>query len=134
MEQTQEVTQEKSASSTPTGSVTKEKTSVSSTPGGLFQAQYMVYYVLGVIEVLLAFRLVFKLLGAASGSGFVSMIYGVTDPLLSPFSGIFSTATTQGAEAQAVLEPSVLIAMVVFAIVAWGITWLIGVSSSHDSA
>lgn len=134
MEQTQEVTQEKSATATPTGSVTKEKTSVSSTPGGLFQAQYLVYYVLGVIEVLLAARFVFKLLGAASGSDFVSLIYGVTAPLVSPFAGIFSSATTTGVETTAVFEPATVIAMIVYGVIAWGITRLIGVSSTDGSA
>jgi len=133
MEQTQEVTQEKSATSTPTGSVTTEKTSVSSTPGGIFKAQYLVYYVLGVIEVLLAARFVFKLLGAASGSDFVSLIYGVTNVLVSPFLGIFSSATTTGVETSAVFEPATVIAMIVYGVIAWGITRLLGISSPKNS-
>lgn len=133
MEQTQEVIQEKSAIETPTGTVVKQKTSVSSNPGGLFQTQYMVYYVLGVIEVLLAFRLILKMLGAASGSGFVSLIYGITDLLVAPFVGIFSPAVTKGAETQAVFEPSTVIAMLVYAVIAWGITKLLGVSSGDHT-
>ena len=134
MEQTQEVTQEKSDIATPTGSVTKEKTSVSSTPGGIFQVQYLVYYVLGVIEVLLALRLVFKLLGAASGSGFISLIYGITALFISPFSGIFGSATTTGVETTAVFEPATIIAMLVFALIGWGLIRLLGMSSTKDSS
>lgn len=55
-----------------------------------FKAKNIVYYILGVLEVLLAFRLVFKLLGANPQSPFVSFIYSVSQAFLSPllvFSG-----------------------------------------------
>lgn len=35
----------------------------------------IIYYILGVLEVLFTFRLVFKILGANPASSFVSMIY-----------------------------------------------------------
>jgi glucan phosphoethanolaminetransferase (alkaline phosphatase superfamily) len=85
----------------------------------------IVYYILGVLEVLFAFRLVFKLLGANFGSGFVSFIYTVSGVFLVPFSTIFRTAVTNGIETKSVLEPSTLIAMVVYAVIAYGIVMLI---------
>ncbi|ACL20701.1 YGGT family protein [Desulfitobacterium sp. LBE] len=87
--------------------------------------QRVVYYILGVIEVLLAFRLIFKLLGANPVSGFVSAIYSLTNLLMSPFLGIFRTASARGVETQAVLEPATLVAMIVYAVIAWGIAKLI---------
>src|SRR5665648_1153901 len=39
-----------------------------------FNGGRIVYYILGLLEVMLGFRLVFKLLGANPGSGFVSFI------------------------------------------------------------
>lgn len=85
----------------------------------------IVYYILGVIEVLLAFRLIFKLLGANPASGFVSAIYTLTNIFMSPFSGIFRTASARGVETQAVLEPATIVAMIVYAVIAWGIAKLI---------
>lgn len=85
----------------------------------------IVYYILGVVEVLLAFRLVFKLLGANPASAFVSGIYTISGIFLSPFTGIFRTASTRGVETQAILEPATLVAMIVYAVIGWGIVKLI---------
>ncbi|MDQ7093289.1 YggT family protein [Desulfosporosinus sp. PR] len=92
------------------------------------KAKQIVYYVLGVIEVLFAFRLVFKLLGANPQSPFVSLIYSITQVFLAPFSGIFPSAVTKGLETQSVLEPSTIIAMIVYAILAWGVIKLIEIN------
>ena len=85
------------------------------------------YYVLGVIETLLAFRLVLKLLGANPNSGFVSFIYSVTHVFLIPFEAIFSPAVTEGLETTGVLEPATIVAMVVYAVIAMGVIRLISV-------
>ncbi len=90
-----------------------------------FTAKRVVYYILGVLEVLFAFRLVFKLLGANPSSGFVSFIYSISQVFLTPFTAIFRSAVTQGIETKAVLEPSTIIAMIVYALIAWGIVKLI---------
>lgn len=94
--------------------------------------QRIVYYILGVLEVLLAFRLVFKLLGANPASPFVSFIYALTQIFLYPFTGIFPTAVTKGLEAQAILEPTTIIAMIVYGIIAWGIVKLIGIMKETE--
>ncbi|KUK72013.1 MAG: Uncharacterized protein XD91_1590 [Clostridiales bacterium 38_11] len=90
-----------------------------------FTSGRMVYYVLGVLESLLVFRLVFRLLGANPESGFVSFIYSITKIFLVPFEAIFRSATTNGIETSAVLEPGTIIAMIVYALIAWGIVKLI---------
>lgn len=97
------------------------------------KAKNIVYYILGVLEVLLAFRLVFKLLGANPQSPFVSFIYSVSQAFLAPFTGIFRSAVTKGIEAQSVLEPTTIIAMLVYAILAWGIVKLIEISRPHQT-
>jgi hypothetical protein len=94
----------------------------------------IVYYILGVVEVLLAFRLVFKLLGANPASGFVSGIYTLSNIFLSPFIGIFRTASTRGVETQAVLEPATLVAMIVYAVIGWGIVKLIEIMRTTPKA
>jgi hypothetical protein len=97
-----------------------------------FTASRVVYYILGVLEALLAFRLVFKLLGANPNSGFVSFIYSISRVFLAPFTTIFRSAVTEGIETKAVLEPGTIIAMVVYALIAWGIVKLFIVIREHD--
>lgn len=84
-------------------------------------AKRAVYYVLGILEVLLLFRFLLKLLGANSASGFVSLIYSISRIFLAPFYGIFRSFVTEGIETRAVFEPATLIAMVVYAVIAYGI-------------
>lgn len=100
---------------------------------GNLKARKIVYYILGVLEVLFAFRLVFKLLGANPQSPFVSFIYSVSQAFLSPFTGIFRSAVTKGIEAQSILEPTTIIAMIVYALVAWGIVKFIEISKAQNT-
>ena len=44
--------------------------------------------VVGIIELLLTFRLIFKFLVVNTGTPFVAWLYGVTAPLVAPFSKI----------------------------------------------
>ena len=85
----------------------------------------IVCYILGVLEALFAFRLIFKLLGANSGSSFVSLIYTITGILIAPFSGIFETAVNKVVEIKSVLEPTTIIAMIIYALIAYGVVRLI---------
>lgn len=89
------------------------------------KSRKIVYYILGVLEAFLAFRFIFKLLGANPESGFVSFIYSVSKIFLTPFSGIFRAAVTQGLETKSVFEPANLIAMAFYLLLAYGIVKLI---------
>jgi hypothetical protein len=86
----------------------------------IFRAYQIIWYVLGVIEVLLAFRIILKALGANPASGFTNLIYSLSDPLSLPFSGILRVTVAQGS----VFEWSTLIAGVVYFIVAYGLVQL----------
>lgn len=87
--------------------------------------QRIIYTIFGVISAVLAFRLIFKLLGANPENVFVRGIYAFTQPIVGIFEGIFSSATINGAETTAVFEPATLIAMVVIALIAWVVLKLI---------
>lgn len=87
----------------------------------LFRTYQIIWYVLGVIEVLLVFRLILKALGASPFSGFTTLVYALSDPLALPFQGILGTSVTSGK----VFEWSTLIAIIVYAIVAAGIVQLL---------
>jgi len=97
-----------------------------------FTAKRVVFYILGVLEVLLVFRLVFKLLGANPNSGFASFIYSISQVFLVPFTTIFRSAATEGIETKAILEPGTIIAMIVYALIAWGIVKLLIVIREHN--
>lgn len=85
----------------------------------------VVWYIYGVIAVLLGFRFVLKLFGANTGSGFVDFIYSVSGVLTSPFDNIFGVATARTGDVRSVFEPSILVAIAVYGLIAWGIVRLI---------
>ena len=83
-------------------------------------ARNIVVVIFSIIEVILAFRLVFKLLGANPNNFFVNAIYAITQFFVGIFEGIFPRAATSGM----VFEPATLIAIIVVALIAWIITKL----------
>jgi hypothetical protein len=93
--------------------------------------EYLVYFFFGLLEILLAFRLIFKLTGASMSSAFVGLIYGITGIFILPFEGIFRRGFAQGIETTSVLEPSTVVAIIVYAVLAWGIVKLLSVLSGE---
>ena len=83
--------------------------------------QRLVGIFFGAIEITLAFRLVFKFLGANPENAFVQGIYAFTYFLVVAFVGIFSRSATQGAENLAIFEPATVISMVVVALIGWAV-------------
>lgn len=97
-------------------------------------AEYLIYFFFGALEVLLGFRLLFKIAGASISSGFVKVIYGLTGIFIAPFEGIFRRWFSQGAETTSVFEPSTVVALIVYAVLAWGIVKLVRVLSGEKQA
>ncbi len=93
--------------------------------------EYFLYYLLGFIEVLLGFRLLLKVLGAGTSSGFVQFIYTLTGVFIYPFEGIFRKAVTQGLESASVLEPATIVALIVYPLIVWGIVNLVRISTGE---
>ena len=83
----------------------------------LYRGTQIVWYILGLIEVLLAFRLVLKLLGANPAAGFTSFIYGVTYSFAAPFLSVFQVSQVAGN----IFEWTTLLAMLVYWMLAIGI-------------
>ena len=115
---TQEGTQ---MASTPT--IVEPKVATSQT------VEYVIYFLFGVLEVLLVFRLILKMMGANMGSMFVNFIYSITGIFTLPFRGIFSQTATPGLENAAIFEPATLIAIIVYAVLAYGIVRLFRIMS-----
>ena len=79
------------------------------------------YFILGVLEVILFLRLLFRLLGANTDNGFITFLYSLSHIFVGPFNGIFNDQTLGRA---GVFEVSTIIAMLVYALIAWGIVSL----------
>lgn len=86
----------------------------------------VVFWLLGILEVLLASRLVLKFLDASTSSSFVTLIYDTSKIFVAPFAGIFK-AFESG------LETSTLVAMLVYAIVGWGIAKLVAIVTNSST-
>lgn len=82
----------------------------------------VIYGILSALEIILLLRFVFKLLGANTGNGFIQVLYGFTNPLVWPFHDIFTNPATGS---QSVFEFSTLIAMLIYALLAWAVVSLI---------
>lgn len=87
----------------------------------IYRGTQIVWYILGIIEVLLAFRLVLKLLGANAVAGFTSFIYGVTYIFAAPFLKVFRITQVAGS----VFEWTTILAMLVYWVVAFAIIKLL---------
>jgi hypothetical protein len=92
----------------------------------LYRGTQIVWYILGILEALMAFRFALKLFGANPGAGFSSLIYGVTHIFVAPFLSVFRVTQVQGS----VFEWTTLLAMFVYWLVAMAIIKLFLMSRS----
>jgi len=88
-----------------------------------FQASQLIWLLAGLLEALLALRVFLKLIGANAASPFAHLLYGVTGVFLVPFAGLTGTPASNGL----VLEISTVIAMIVYALLAWVVERLVWV-------
>ncbi len=91
------------------------------TKKNIFRFNQIIWYILSLIEVLLAFRVALKALGANPFVGFTSLIYSITNPLAAPFGGILGTSAT----GSSLIEWSTILAAVVYVCIAWGLVYLL---------
>ena len=86
----------------------------------IFRTYQIIWYILGLIEALLAFRLLLRLVGANPNSGFAELIYAISAPFALPFQGVVRPS----AFGASVMEWSTVIAMLVYLIIAYGLVKL----------
>lgn len=85
----------------------------------------LIVFAFVALEGLIGLRILLKLMDANSKNAFASFVYGFTGLFLAPFAGLTGNPATSGGN---VLEVTSFIAMIVYALVAWGIirlVWLI---------
>ncbi len=83
-------------------------------------AAFAVQLVIGIIEALLALRLVLRLFGANPNAPFVAWVYDASGPFLYPFAGIFPDLVIRPGF---VIELSVVIAMIAYSLIGYLIAW-----------
>jgi len=93
----------------------------SNTTKPIFKGTQIVWYLTGLLQVLLAFRFVLKLMGANPDAGFSSFIYAVTWPFAAPFLAVFKMTVVQGS----IFEWTTLLAMLVYFLIAFAIVKLL---------
>ena len=85
----------------------------------------IVYFMFGALELLLAIRVILQLIGVNAENGFASFVYGLSSPFVALFASLMQNPTLGGTS---VLEITTIIAMLVWAIVAWltgRLLWLV---------
>jgi hypothetical protein len=95
---------------------------------GVVVAQRVIWFLVGVINIIVAIRFVLLLLGANREAGFTDFIYSLSTPFVSPFVGIFGEPTY----GRAVFEVSSLLAIIIYTLIAWGIVKLLTITRPHQ--
>lgn len=112
------------------GNATVQRQSVAHTTqtSGIVIAQRVVWFIIGLINVIIALRFVLLLLGANRGAGFTDFIYSISAPFVAPFVGIFG----EPVYGQSVFEVSSILAIVIYTLIGWGIVKLLTLSRPQD--
>lgn len=92
----------------------------------LYRGIQIVWYLTGIVEILLALRFILKLLGANSYASFTDFIYMLTEPLSKPFLAVLNGSQMQGSY----FEWATILAMAVYALIGWGIVKLFSMSKT----
>ncbi len=87
----------------------------------LLRGKQLIWFIFGIIEVLLGFRFFLKLAAANPGAGFTKFIYAASSPFVGPFQAVFGATKVL----ESVFEWTTLLAMVVYWVIAAGISRLI---------
>lgn len=86
----------------------------------VYRGQDVIWYAIGIVEFLLLLRLTFQVFGARLVP-FTDLIYAFSYPFVAPFQGIFGRVSTGAG----ILDSSIIVAMIVFLFIGWGIAELI---------
>lgn len=89
----------------------------------------VVWFVAGVILILLGFRFLLSLLGANTSNSFAHFIYTTSHPFVAPFFNLFHYNNIQYGVSR--FEVYTLVAMAVYAAVAWILAYLANIGRRY---
>lgn len=82
-----------------------------------FKATQIIWLLLGLLEAVIALRVVFKLIAVNATNPFAALLYDVTNLFVAPFASLTGAPAASGM----VLEISSIIAMIVYLLIAWAL-------------
>jgi uncharacterized protein YggT (Ycf19 family) len=91
-----------------------------------YRPERAIWFVVGLVDSLIAIRFLMRLLGASFDAAFVGFIYGITAPLVAPFRGIFA----ESGQGTYILEPAAVVAILIYALIGWAVITLIRILSA----
>ncbi len=109
-------------------SVSRQTVSKRVATPGVVVAQRIVWFIIGLITILIALRFVLLLLGANQGAAFTDLVYGLSSIFVAPFIGILGEPTY----GEFTLEISSILAIVVYLLIGWGIARLLTLGRPQD--
>jgi YggT family protein len=89
----------------------------------------VIWFLAGIILLLLAFRFVLSLLGANPNNSFANFIYSASHPFVAPFFGLFHYNVVDLGATR--FEIYTLFAMAVYAAIAWGLSYLANIGRRY---
>jgi hypothetical protein len=88
-----------------------------------FKVTQIIWLLLGLLEAVLALRVIFKLIAVNPSNPFAMLLYNITNLFVAPFASLLGAPTAGGM----VLEISSIIAMVIYLLIAWAIELIVNV-------
>jgi hypothetical protein len=115
------------------GDVVQDDTTVAPATGSYVQSvlSQLIWFVAGVITLLLAFRFILAALAANSGNSFVHFIYTVSHPFALPFFGMFNYNDVYVRGSGSHFEIYTLLAIAVYMAVAWILSALVNIGRRY---
>ena len=95
----------------------------------IYRFTAFIWLVFGVLEALIGLRFFLMLIGANPASPFAQLIYTFTDLFMWPFAGLIGSPSIGGL----VLEIPAIIAMIIYALLAWVIVSIVGILFTRSS-
>lgn len=94
----------------------------------LYRVTQAIWYLFSLLETLLIVRFILRLFGANPDAAFTSFVYGISQVFVAPFQYVFGSPSV----GVAVVDMSTLLALIMYWILAWGITTLIAMNREVD--
>jgi uncharacterized protein YggT (Ycf19 family) len=91
-----------------------------------FKAYQIIWYIAGLLNALIALRMVFLLLGAQL-TGFTQFLYNLTQPFVQPFWGIFGTPRL----ATGYFDTGAMVAIIIYSLIAWALAGLVDIMTRN---
>ena len=96
----------------------------------LYKGTQIIWYILGILEALLALRFTLKFFGADPTASFSSFVYDISHVFVSPFLNVFQATEISSS----IFEWATLLAMVIYYLIAWGIVKLLSIGRTVSTS